>query len=94
MDFPIQHNQNETRGIFYMKKKDQTIAELTYTLENDIMTIDHTEVNPSMEGNGLGGKLVSASYAFAKAEHLKINPLCPFAEVVFDRNPDWNDTRV
>ncbi|MBF4985955.1 N-acetyltransferase [Nonlabens mediterrranea] len=94
MDLPIQHKQNDKRGIFYMKKDNNTIAELTYTLENQIMTIDHTEVNPSMEGNGLGSKLIEASYAFAKAENLKINPLCPFAEVVFDRHSDWSDTRV
>lgn len=49
MDFPIQHKQNDKRGIFYMKKDGNTVAELTYTLENQIMTIDHTEVNPSME---------------------------------------------
>ncbi len=94
MDFPIQHKQNDKRGIFYMKKDGNTVAELTYTLENQIMTIDHTEVSPSMEGNGLGSKLIEASYTFAKAENLKINPLCPFAEVVFDRHSDWSDTRV
>lgn len=94
MDFPIQHKQNDKRGIFFMKENERTVAELTYTLENNIMTIDHTEVHPSMEGNGLGGQLVEASYAFAKAEHLKINPLCPFAEVMFDRHSEWSDTRI
>lgn len=94
MEFPIQHKQNDKRGIFYMKKEEKTIAELTYTLKDQIMTIDHTEVNPSMEGNGLGGQLVEASYAFAKAENFKINPLCPFAEVMFDRHSEWSDTRV
>ncbi|WP_194850254.1 GNAT family N-acetyltransferase [Nonlabens antarcticus] len=90
----IQHKHNDRRGIFFLKEDDQTIAELTYSLEDGVMTIDHTETNPSHEGKGLGGKMVEESYAFAKANNLKINPLCPFAEVMFDRNPEWSAVRV
>lgn len=90
----IKHNQNESRGIFYIKENDKTIAELTYSLENNVMTIDHTEVDRDKEGKGLGSQLVESSYYFAKENGHKINPLCPFAEVLFDRNKEWNDVRV
>lgn len=90
----IIHKQNDRRGIFFLKHGDQTIAELTYSLEDGVMTIDHTEVEPDHENKGIGGKLVEESYAFAKANDLKINPLCPFAEVVFDRHEDWSAVRV
>ncbi|AZQ42861.1 GNAT family N-acetyltransferase [Nonlabens ponticola] len=90
----IQHKQNDRRGIFYYKKEDHTVAELTYSLEDDVMVIDHTEVDTKLEGKGMGAKMVEKSYAFAKANNYKINPLCPFAEVVFDRNPDWSSVRV
>ncbi len=90
----IQHKQNDRRGIFFLKHGDQTIAELTYSLDDKVMTIDHTETNPEHEGKGIGAKMVEESYAFAKANNYKINPLCPFAEVIFDRNQDWSDVRV
>ncbi len=90
----IQHKHNDCRGIFFLKQEDSTIAELTYSLENDVMTIDHTETNPEHEGQGIGASLVEESYAFAKANNFKINPLCPFAEVVFDRHESWSDVRI
>ncbi len=91
---PIQHNENETRGIFYIKKDGNTIAELTYSLKDKVMVIDHTEVQPEHEGKGLGSKLVAESYDFAKNKDRKIDPLCPFAEVVFDRHEQWSDVRI
>jgi hypothetical protein len=90
----IIHKQNDRRGIFFLKQGDQTIAELTYSLEDGVMTIDHTETNPEHEGQGIGSKMVEKSYVFAKANDLKIHPLCPFAEVMFDRNEEWSDVRV
>ncbi|SCY40474.1 hypothetical protein SAMN05192588_2702 [Nonlabens sp. Hel1_33_55] len=90
----IQHKQNDRRGIFFLKQGEQTIAELTYSLEDDVMTIDHTEVQPEHENQGLGGKMIEESYAYAKANNLKINPLCPFAEVVFDQHEEWSDVRI
>lgn len=90
----IQHKENDRRGIFYIKQGDQTIAELTYSLEDNVMVIDHTEVQPEHENKGIGSQMIEESYAFAKANNYKINPLCPFAEVVFDRHEEWNAVRV
>jgi hypothetical protein len=94
MNLEIKHNENHERGIFYMKNEGKTIAELTYSIKEDVMTIDHTEVHPDHEGNGLGTKLNEECVAFAKANHRKIYPLCPFSEVLFDNNDDWSDLRV
>lgn len=90
----ILHKQNDRRGIFYLKNDSHTIAELTYSLEDGVMIIDHTEVQPEYENNGIGAKMIEECYAFAKANNLKVNPLCPFAEVVFDRHEEWSDVRV
>lgn len=90
----IQHNENDSRGIFYMKEADKKIAELTYSIKENVMTIDHTEVNRDQEGKGLGTKLVTKSYEFAKENGRKIDPLCPFAEVLFDQNESWSDVRI
>jgi predicted GNAT family acetyltransferase len=90
----IKHNENDSRGIFYLKENNKTIAELTYSLKDNVMTIDHTEVDPTQEGRGLGTQLVTESYHFAKEKGRKMHPLCPFAEVLFDKNNSWNTLRV
>ncbi|QJP33394.1 N-acetyltransferase [Nonlabens sp. Ci31] len=90
----IQHKENDSRGLFYLKEGNKTIAELTYTLKDNVMTIDHTEVHSSQEGRGLGTQLVTESYHFAKEKGRKIHPLCPFAEVLFDKNDSWHKVRV
>ena len=91
MEHEIKHKANDARGIFLIKEDDKTIAQLTYTLKEYIMVIDHTEVDQSLEGKGIGGQLVEAGYAFAKANSYKIDPLCPFAEVMFERHPEWKE---
>lgn len=70
-------------------------SELTYTIqENGIMIIDHTETRPELEGKGLASRLVKKSVEFARENNMKVDPLCPFAEVQFDQNKDYQDVRV
>jgi predicted GNAT family acetyltransferase len=90
----ILHNENEQRGIFYIKEGNKTVAELTYTHGDGVMVIDHTEVDQALEGQGTGTRLVEKAVAYAREKDFKVDPLCPFAEVLFDRNSDWGDIRV
>ncbi|WP_405210954.1 GNAT family N-acetyltransferase [Dokdonia sp. Asnod2-E02] len=88
----IQHKEREDRGVFYMKGDNGIISELTYSKDKDaVITIDHTETKIPEEGKGFASKLVAHTVTFARENGLKINPLCPFAEVQFDRNPDFKD---
>ncbi|WP_339848764.1 GNAT family N-acetyltransferase [uncultured Dokdonia sp.] len=88
----IQHKEREDRGVFYIKGENGIISELTYSKDdNSIITIDHTETKIAQEGKGYASKLMAHAVAFARENSLKINPLCPFAEVQFDRNPEFKD---
>jgi len=55
------------------------------------MIIDHTEVNDAYGGKGLGLQLVKAGVAYARENHMKIQPLCPFAKKIFDRTAAFAD---
>lgn len=90
----VEHTNNENRGIFFIKNDGKTVASLTYSLQDNLMTIDHAEVQPAHEGKGLGAKLVEESYHYAVQHSYKVNPLCPFTEVVYDNNPSWSHVRV
>ena len=91
----IHHNERSDGGIFYIKGNNGVISELTY-VKNDrqTITIDHTETKIPQEGKGLASQLVSHTVDYAREQDLKIEPLCPFAEVQFDRNPQYNDVRA
>lgn len=88
----IHHKERDDRGIFYIKGDNGVISELTYSKDKDqVITIDHTETKIPQEGKGFASKLVAHTVDYARKNSLKVNPLCPFAEVQFDRNPKFKD---
>jgi predicted GNAT family acetyltransferase len=88
----VQHQQTETKGRFHIEDNGERIAQMTYSLAGkDKIIIDHTEVNDSMKGQGIGYKLVDAAVHFARTNGIKIRPLCPFASAVFKKKLEHKD---
>ncbi len=85
----IKHEDLKTKGAFFIVEDGDRIAELTYTKNGDYrIIIDHTEVNESYSGQGLGKKLVYHAAGYAREHQLKVLPLCPYARMVFRRYKD------
>lgn len=88
----IQHNHNEKNGIFFIEDNGKQIASMRYVFAGpEKFIIEHTEVNPGYEGKGIGKLLVKAAVDFAREKGLKIIPLCPYANAVFKRTPEYSD---
>lgn len=88
----IRHTESETKGIFEAIEEGATVGEMTYSKAGtDRIIIDHTSVDPSQNGKGLGKKLVDAGVAFAREKGLKIIPLCPFAKRVLTGSDKYAD---
>jgi predicted GNAT family acetyltransferase len=67
-------------------------AELTYSIASPSLIIaDHTGVPHNMRGDGAGEALVARLVADARAEGVRIVPLCPFVNAQRRRHPDWAD---
>lgn len=82
----IQQINDTRRGYFEAVEDGKQAGKMTYTWAGDSkFIIDHTEVNEEFNGKGVGKKLVMAAVEYARANNLKIIPLCPFAKSVFDR---------
>lgn len=95
MSEEIKHKESDRRGMFYMEDDKGITSELTYSIQdNGIMVIDHTETRQELEGRGLASRLVKKSVEFAREKSMKVDPLCPFAEVQFDENEDYQDIRI
>ena len=88
----IQHQQKTTGEFFIENEKQKKVADMTYVMKNDqVMVIEHTNVDKSLAGQGIGKKLVAAGVEFAREHHLKIIPECPYAKSVFEKTPEYAD---
>lgn len=66
------------------------VAEVVFVPTGDnLAIIEHTEVDPSLKGQGVGKKLVAKVVERMRRENRKIIPLCPFAKHEFDTTPAY-----
>lgn len=88
----IQQINDTRKGYFEAVEDGKEAGKMTYTWAGDSkFIIDHTEVSPDFNGKGVGKKLVMAAVDYARANNVKIIPLCPFAKSVFDKVEEIRD---
>ncbi|KRD58142.1 GNAT family acetyltransferase [Flavobacterium sp. Root935] len=88
----IQQINDTRKGYFEAIEDGKEAGKMTYTWAGDSkFIIDHTEVSPDFSGKGVGKKLVLAAVDYARANNVKIIPLCPFAKSVFDKVEEIRD---
>lgn len=85
----VQQSETGRKGKFFVEIDGTQLAEMTYTYAGPSkIIIDHTEVDESLKGQGVGYKLVEAAVGFLRDNELKVIPLCPFAKAVFEKRKD------
>ncbi len=89
----IRQEENGGRGAFFVEGANGRLAEMTYrrTPEGKRVIIDHTFVDGSLRGGGVGRRLVDTGVAWARREGLRILPLCPYARSVLERGDEYRD---
>jgi uncharacterized protein len=79
-------------GSFVAVMNGAEVGELAFrVLDDHIMTLDHTEVEPTSEGKGIGRQLVQAAVDHARQQGMKVRPLCSYAQLLFERNTQWSE---
>lgn len=77
----------EENRIYAKDANDKTIAEVTfYEIQNGVYNIDHTFVDDSLRGEGIGSKLVQEAVNTIKQKGAKIEATCPFASKWLEEN--------
>jgi len=62
-----------------------------YIREGDTLLVTHTHVPAALRGRGAGATLVKALLDDARAQNLKIVPLCSFVAAYMRRHPETRD---
>lgn len=91
MELQISHRDGDRAGEFTIEHAGKRVALMNYTRDRQRVEILHTEVDPSLRGEGAGGKLVARVVEWARAKDLQIVPTCPFARAVFEKTPAYAD---
>ncbi|MGG7447444.1 GNAT family N-acetyltransferase [Kosakonia oryzendophytica] len=71
------------------------VAEIVFVPTGEHLSIiEHTDVDESLKGQGVGKQLVAKVVEKMRAEQRKIIPLCPFAKHEFDHTREYDDIRA
>lgn len=88
MEFAIEHDRGARR---FQVVVDGHRCVLDYTLSGDRMSIVHTGVPEEVGGRGIAAKLTLAAVDAARSSGWKIEPLCSYARVWFERHPEYRE---
>ena len=82
MDFKKEENR-----IYAEDENGETLAEVTfYEIEKGKYNIDHTFVDDSLRGQGIGSKLVEEAVKTLTEKGAQIEATCPFAQKWLSEN--------
>jgi uncharacterized protein len=70
---------------------DGSIAFIDFKLVGNILFLFHTEVPHAREGHGAGTAIVQKVLQYARDNHYKVVPICPFVQLYLKRHTAWND---
>jgi predicted GNAT family acetyltransferase len=69
-----------------------SVAFLSYSInDQNQMTIWHTEVPPSLQHMGIGGKLAEKAVQLASRDSSRLRSVCPFAKEYLARHPELKE---
>jgi predicted GNAT family acetyltransferase len=75
-----------------VNESEKQLAEMTFVWAGeDRIIIDHTEVDDSLKGKGVGKQMLDAAVEYARDKNIKIIPLCPFAKAILTKEDQYKD---
>lgn len=82
----VRHDPEGSRFVVSLRDGD---AQLIYApFGDDILDLQHTEVPPSGQGEGVGDALVRAALGYARERGLRVIATCPYVQAWLRRHPE------
>jgi predicted GNAT family acetyltransferase len=85
---PVRDNRERSR---YEAKIDGLLAVVDYNRIEGGIVVSHSEVPKPLEGRGIAGAMYRALLEAARAENLRVIPVCPVFAVYIQRHPETHD---
>jgi uncharacterized protein len=86
--YEVTHHQAASR---FEVALDGGLAVCVYRRQGDRLLATHTEVPQALEGRGIAAAMVKAFLDWARAEGLKVTPLCSYVVTYLQRHPENQD---
>ena len=62
-----------------------------YSRTGDVVALNHVEVLPEYEGQGIAAKLTAEALDDLRGQGVKILPRCPYVITFLERHPEYAD---
>lgn len=69
----------------------EVVGFAAYQKTDELIVFTHTEVDSSLEGQGVGGALIRDALDHVRELGLRVLPICPFVQTWMLRHPDYTD---
>ena len=76
---------------YVISVEDRRVGKAVYHLRGGRYFFVHTEIDPDMNGRGLGRRLVEFALEDVKVKEGTVVPICPFFRAYIKRHPEYDD---
>jgi uncharacterized protein len=76
---------------YELRLGDEVVGMVTYAEADGVRDLQHTEISPDHEGEGLGSKLATGVLDDIRSKGMKLRPSCPFIAGYIEKHPDYGD---
>jgi predicted GNAT family acetyltransferase len=84
-------SDNVARSRYELHRGEKVVGFMAYRAEPGTLVLTHTEIDPALEGQGLGSQLVAEALEDIRSRGLAVVPLCPFVGWYLRRHPEYGD---
>ncbi len=88
-DVRVKDNPDELR--YELRVDGELVGEIRYRRGPGSVVLVHTEIDPSLEGQGLGAVLVRGALEDIRSRGGRVVPYCPFVRAYLRRHPEYAD---
>jgi len=82
---------NAERQRFEARRGEMVVGFVTYRRNASRILLNHTEVDESQEGKGVGSRLAKAVFEQLRGTPLRVRVTCPFLTGYLARHPEYGD---
>lgn len=93
-DPAIRVTDHPERGRYEVAFDEHLAGVAEYTLDADIITLDHTEIDPAFSGHGLGVRLITEVLDDTRRRGRTMVPACLFTARFIRIHPEYQDLVV